>query len=56
MTDMEANYRFESIATGAGGVVTQLTDKSTAVTLNAICGTITMDAATLAHQTPETCR
>jgi hypothetical protein len=34
-------------ATGAGGVVTQLTDKSTAVTLNAICGTITMDAATL---------
>ena len=39
-------------ATGAGGVVTQLTDKSTAVTLNAICGTITMDAATLAHQTP----
>jgi hypothetical protein len=39
-------------ATGAGGVVTQLTDKSTAVTLNAICGTITMDSATLAHQTP----
>lgn len=39
-------------ATGAGGVVTQLTNKSTAVTLNAICGTITMDAATLAHQTP----
>ena len=39
-------------ATGAGGVVTQLTDKSTAVTLNAICGTITMDAPTLAHQTP----
>ena len=39
-------------ATGAGGVVTQLTDKSTAVTLNAICGTITMDAATLAHQSP----
>jgi hypothetical protein len=39
-------------ATGAGGVVTQLTDKSTAVTLNAICGTITINAATLAHQTP----
>ena len=39
-------------ATGAGGVVTQPTDKSTAVTLNAICGTITMDVATLAHQTP----
>jgi hypothetical protein len=39
-------------ATGAGGVVTQLTNKSTAVTLDAICGTITMDAATLAHQAP----
>ena len=39
-------------ATGAGGVVTQLTSKATGVTLNKICGTITMDAATLAHQTP----
>ena len=39
-------------ATGAGGVVTQLTSKSTGVTLDKICGTITMDAATLAHQTP----
>lgn len=39
-------------ATGAGGVVTQLTSKATGVTLNKICGTITMDAATLTHQTP----
>ena len=39
-------------ATGAGGAVTQLTSKSTGVTLDKICGTITMDAATLAHQTP----
>ena len=29
-------------ATGAGGSVTQLTDKTTAVTLNTICGQITM--------------
>lgn len=28
-------------ATGAGGAVTQLTDRSTGVTLNKICGTIT---------------
>jgi hypothetical protein len=39
-------------ATGAGGVVTQATSKSTGVTLNKVCGTITMDSATLAHQTP----
>lgn len=37
-------------ATGAGGVVTQLTSKATGVTLDKICGTITMDNATLAHQ------
>jgi hypothetical protein len=36
---------------GAGGTVTQLTSKSTAVTLNKICGQITMDAASLAHDT-----
>jgi hypothetical protein len=29
-------------ATGAGGTVTQATDKSTGVTLNAICGSITL--------------
>lgn len=29
-------------ATGAGGTVTQTTSKSTAVTLNAMCGTITL--------------
>jgi hypothetical protein len=38
--------------TGAGGTVTQATSKATGVTLNKICGTITMDAASLAHQTP----
>ena len=39
-------------ATGAGGAVTQLTSKATAVTLNAICGQITMHNASLTHQTP----
>lgn len=34
-------------ATGAGGTVTQLTSKSTGVTLNKICGSITMNNATL---------
>lgn len=34
-------------STGAGGTVTQGTDKSTAVTLNTICGTITMNGAQL---------
>lgn len=34
-------------ATGAGGTVTQLTSKSTAVTLNKMCGQITMHNATL---------
>ena len=33
--------------TGAGGAVTQLTSKSTAVTLNKMCGQITMHNATL---------
>jgi hypothetical protein len=37
-------------ATGAGGAETQLTSKSTGVTLNKICGTITMNNASLAHQ------
>jgi len=34
--------------TGAGGAVTQGTDKTTAVTLNKLCGTITMHAESLA--------
>jgi hypothetical protein len=33
--------------TGAGGSVTQATDKSTGVTLNTVCGRITMNNATL---------
>lgn len=35
-------------ATGAGGAVTQLTSKTTSVTLNKNCGQITMNAASLA--------
>lgn len=35
-------------ATGAGGTVTQITSKSTGVTLSKNCGTITMQAAALA--------
>lgn len=35
-------------ATGAGGTVTQATSKSTGVTLNKVCGQITMNNAALA--------
>ncbi|HAP01145.1 MAG TPA: hypothetical protein DCQ93_04395 [Bacteroidetes bacterium] len=38
-------------ATGAGGTVTQITSKSTGVTLNKNCGTITMNNAALASAT-----
>ena len=38
-------------ATGAGGTITQTASKSTGVTLNKICGQITMDSASLAHDT-----
>jgi hypothetical protein len=38
-------------ATGAGGTVTQLTSKSTAVTLNKTCGAITMNNAQLNRST-----
>lgn len=38
-------------ATGAGGTVTQATSKSTAVTLNTMCGQVTMNAAALAANT-----
>src|SRR5262249_56575891 len=34
--------------TGAGGTVTQLTDRSTGVIINKLCGQITMNAASLA--------
>lgn len=37
--------------TGAGGTVTQLTSKSTGVTLNKVCGAITMNNASLAAAT-----
>jgi hypothetical protein len=35
-------------ATGSGGTVTQLTNKSTAVTLNKLCGSVTMASGALA--------
>lgn len=38
-------------ATGAGGTVTQITSKATGVTLNKICGQITMNNAALASDT-----
>lgn len=38
-------------ATGAGGTVTQATSKATGVTLNTMCGAITMNAAALAANT-----
>jgi len=38
-------------ATGAGGTVIQATSKSTGVTLNTVCGRITMDGAALAATT-----
>lgn len=41
-------------STGAGGTVTQATNKSTGVTLNKITGLITMDAAALAADTAVT--
>lgn len=35
-------------STGAGGTVTQITNRSTGVTLNKVCGAITTDATSLA--------
>lgn len=35
-------------ATGAGAAVTQITNRSTGVTVNAVCGTITTDTTSLA--------
>ncbi|NBS24587.1 MAG: hypothetical protein EBS78_11605 [Altererythrobacter sp.] len=37
--------------TGAGGTVTQATSKSTGVTLDKVCGEITMNNATLNRET-----
>jgi hypothetical protein len=41
-------------APGAGGTVTQATSKSTTVTLNKVCGNITLNAASLASNTAVT--
>lgn len=38
-------------STGAGGTVTQATSKATGVTLSTVCGTITLNAASLAANT-----
>jgi hypothetical protein len=51
--DASGNFTVTSVAllgygTGAGGTVTQATSKSTGVTLNKPCGTITMNNAALA--------
>jgi hypothetical protein len=43
-----SNIRQPGFVTGAGGVVTQATSKSTGVTLNKVCGEITLNAAALA--------
>lgn len=37
-------------AIGAGGVVTQQTNRTTGVTINSVCGTITTDNASLAAE------
>lgn len=37
-------------ATGAGSTVTQATNRSTGVTINALCGTITTDSTSLAAE------
>lgn len=44
-------YVGPGFATGSGGTVTQATSKATGVTLNKLCGTVTMDAAALAADT-----
>lgn len=49
VTTTSAGGQGVGYATGAGGSVTQLTSKATAVTLNKICGRITMNAASLAN-------
>ena len=43
--------KYLKVITGAGGTVTQLTDKTTAVTLNTIAGEITMNNALLGGDT-----
>lgn len=55
-TELDANFTNlntdkAGYITGEGGTVTQLTSKSTGVTLNKKCGQITMNAASLAAST-----
>jgi hypothetical protein len=46
-TGLTSNTNGVGYATGAGGTVTQLTSKSTGVTLNKPCGAITMNNSTM---------
>lgn len=50
-TDTGLHFGPIGYATGTGGAVTQTTDKSTAVTLNKVCGQITMMNSPLAANT-----
>ena len=50
-TSLTSNSDGVGYATGAGGAVTQLTNKATGVTLNKPSGAITMNAAALAAST-----
>lgn len=51
MTTLRGILNALGYRTGVGGTVTQVTSKSTGVTLNKICGEITMNAASLAAAT-----
>jgi hypothetical protein len=50
-TQLADRQKTEGYQTGSGGTVSQSTSKATAVTLNKLCGTITMNAAALAAAT-----
>src|SRR5437764_808166 len=47
-TQLADRQKVEGYQTGSGGAVVQSASKATGVTLNAACGTVTMNAAALA--------
>ena len=51
LTDCSTSQLGVGYTTGSGGTVTQATNKSTAVTLNKLCGSITTNNASLANAT-----
>lgn len=51
LTDASLGTDGLGYSTGAGGTVTQATNKSTAVTINKLCGAITTSNASLANAT-----